>query len=263
VDGLHVGHERSGGDGCPLEVRGLAAEDSAGQACDGGLDGRHGAVRVIPHLVEGRGIEPGEAKGQDAYDFLACGSRPFQFAKLLRDADDGDFAVAVDDQVEERRHGFGVVGLRPAADDEGVRLVAILCPPGDAGQVQQHQHVGIEHFVLKRDAQDVCVFHGLAGIPGEKRDLPCSHTGLGIRLRAVGSFGDNPWHPIARPIQDLAAQVAHSQGVGVGERQYDPDGRPFPVTFVDELVDLTADVLGGLQDAGEQLRTDALAKVSH
>ena len=56
---------------------------------------------------------------------------------------------------------------------------------------------------------------------------------------------------IHQPVEDLAAEMAHSDRVRVREGDNDSDFGTSPISFGDELVDLTADVLSWLGDERE------------
>ena len=93
---------------------------------------------------------------------------------------------------------------------------------------------------------------------GEQLDIFRPHDLFGIAPGAVDPFGDAAGRMVDKPIDDLAAEVAHPQGIGVGEGHGDPKVGLLPGTRMDQLVDLTADVLPGALNEREQFVADSM-----
>ncbi len=105
-------------------------------------------------------------------------------ADELGDLDDGVFALAEDEGIDEGRERLGVEGAAAAGDDERVIVGALVGPDGDAGEVEHVEDVGVGHLVLEREAEDVELADAMAGLEAPERDavgdasrVPCRPTG--------------------------------------------------------------------------------------
>ena len=88
-----------------------------------------------------------------------------------------------------------------------------------------------------------------------------AHHFFGIDPRAIDSLGADAGCVVGEPVNDLASQMGHPDGVSIWKCDDDANIGMLPVAFVDELVDFAADVLTGLTHPGQQLAAHACPQI--
>ena len=116
--------------------------------------------------------------------------------------------------------------------------------------------------MLERKRKDVGLANGLSRVPGEQLDAFAAHDVFSVGHGAVDAFGTDIGQFVAQGVDELAAQVRHADGVGVGEGDGHAGSGAMPVTIAHELVPLAPDVLGGLADERQEVAADALSERS-
>jgi len=173
------------------------------------------------------------------------------------------FAIADHHQVDEFRQGFGIIRLGTADQDDRVVFAPLAAAQRDAGQVEHRQQVAVMHLVLDGDGEEVGFAHGVAIVPREQADAFPAHDLLGVDPGAIDAFRARPVDVVANPVQDVAAQMADADGVGVGKRDRHSNLGRFPASRLGQLVDFAADVLRRLPDAGQEPFRYDLLELAH
>ena len=89
-------------------------------------------------------------------------------------------------------------------------------------------------------------------LPQCLRALGHPHPRLCVGPGAVDPLGAAAHRVVDQPVEDLAAEVAHANRVGIRKGDGDAQLGLLPVTVGDELVDFAADVLARLNDEGQE-----------
>ena len=248
---LDVGHDHLVGEGGLVQVLDDALGDGGGDVIVDGSIGLDGAV-----LVVGDGVEGGDVDALNGSRGLVEEGGAGIGALVLHldvEADDlGEHLLALTDveEVEEIRHGLGVVGAGAAADDEGTVLAAVSRAEGDFCQLQHIQHGGVAHLVLEGEAQEIEVRHGVAALQAGEGDVLLAHLLLHIHPGGIGALAPDIVVEVEAMVEDADAQVGHTDLVGIGEGEGEPrlDGG----LILDDLPVLAAGVAAGAGDGGQQ-----------
>ena len=145
----HVRHQRPGWERRVLKIGRLAAFDRCRQIVAQRFDACDPMIRSIAHVVKSGCINPLEAPRQLVDHIAPAHAAAFHFLTGRQNGGQRFLAVADDDQVQKRRHWFRVVSLRPAGDDQRVRVVPFGTAQRDARQIEQRQRVCEAHFILQ------------------------------------------------------------------------------------------------------------------
>gem|GEM_PF-5373661 len=130
-------------------------------------------------------------------------------------------AVAQDDGVQKRRERLGLERDRPAGDHDGVVRPAIGAPEGNAPQLQHGEHVGEGQLVLQREPHDGEVAEGPPGLQADEGQLPGAQLGFQVRPSGEHAFDADARLAPQDVVEDVEAQEAHPDLVGVGKSQRD------------------------------------------
>ncbi len=257
VDDLGVGHDRPHGEGRLFQVRHAGGLRDRRQAVDLGRERRQRAVIVPRRLDEAGGVEEVELAGE-GHDEVGPGRAGLaQAAVLIEEEGQGVLGLAQEHEVEERGHRLGVIDARAAGDDQRVGLGSVGGQQRNARQVQHLQDVRVKHLVLEGDAENVEVADRTARFPRKEGDVRRAHARRHVRPGGVGALAEHIAAGVQEVVEDGRAQVAHADGVGVGEPEAEADGDAVP-GFADRA-DLSADVLGGVVDERQEVPRDAVA----
>ena len=169
------------------------------------------------------------------------------------EADDlGEHLLALTDveEVEEIRHGLGVIGAGAAADDQGAVLAAVSRAEGDLCQLQHIEDGGVAHLILEGEAQEVEVHDRVAALQTGEGHVLLLHLLLHIHPGGIGALAPDVVVEVEAMVEDADAQVGHTDLVGIGEGEGEPrlDGG----LILDDLAVLTARVTAGAGDGGQK-----------
>lgn len=214
------------------------------------IDRRDGSGSLEDHLVPGGML------------LLHAGDKLHQLRQRL-------FAIADDEQVDEIGHRLGRVRQCIAGNDDRVLLAALIGMDGDLGQVQHRQHVGNADFVGQGEAHDIEVAQVAAALPAEQRHGVPPHDLFSLHGWAVGAVACDAGQVVEHVVEQMAAKVADSHGIGIGKRHRNgyveiavAAGGAFQAT-AQAAIDLQADVLTRGRYIRQELTADKLFQISH
>ena len=186
MDDFGVGH----GDGLGI--------DRVGQILDhplfhlgggGGVVGRKGferAVLVVGNVVKRRNVNPFQLR-QVPQNVDARKARfppvPDHVDQLVHHI----LAVTDHKGVDEGGQGFGVKGAGAARHHDGVLFASVLPADGHPAQIEHFQYIGIAHFVLQGEADNVKFVQRRPAFQGKE-----GHAGFPHLVRHVGVRHEQP-----------------------------------------------------------------------
>ena len=187
----------------------------------GGVVGRKGferAVLVVGHVIKGRNVNPFQLRqvpqNVDARkaSFPPVPDHVDQFVHHV-------LAVADHKGVDEGCQGLGVKGAGAARHHDGVLFGPVLPTDGHPAQVQHLQDVGIAHFVLQGEADNVKFVQRRPAFQRKQR-----HPGFPHLVRHVGVGHEQALAKGVLPLVDeiiqyFHAKVAHADFIGVGKAE--------------------------------------------
>ena len=205
------------------------------------------AVIIIAVFVERRHVDAIDI--EQATEIPAAPVRAAVcFPRLVDVADFRDdlFALADDEEIEERRDRLDVVNARPAADDERVVHRAVSRMERDASEVEHVEHVRINHLVLQREAKEREVLDFRLRFERIERDALRPHDIFHVRPRRIDAFGRDVGAAVQDFVEDGEAEVAHADLVDVRQRERE---RAFDICMIlDDDIPFTARIACGLFD---------------
>ena len=167
-------------------------------------------------------------------------------------------AVADHEQIDEWCEQLRVLRPRAARDHQRVIGAAIFGVKRQAPQVEHREHVRVTDLVLEREPQDVEPAERCECLETVERQPRILEPELEIRQRRERSL-TRPARLIHQAVQDLKTVMAHSERIGVGERQ--ANGSAGGLVVLGDAVQLAADVLGGGSDPGQDPREDLFFQI--
>ncbi len=90
-----------------------------------------------------------------------------------------------------------------------------------------------------------------------------THDRFCVVQGAIDSFRAAALRVVDEPVEDLAAEMAHADGVGVGKSDRYAYIGFLPIAVGDKLVDFPANILAGLPDKWEQVMANAFRQSFH
>lgn len=250
VDGLDVGDDGFGGGGDGVEVADEGFDDGHGQVGLFGGDGVDFAVVAVADVVEAWHVDEVEAFGEFGELVVAASGVLSDLAEEVDEGGQGGFGFAEDGEVDQVCEGFGVVGLRAADEDERVVVGAFGCGQRDAGEVEHFDDVGVEHFVLDAEGDQVEVAERAVGFEGVEWEVGVSESVGGVGPGAEGSFAEDAGDGVEDVVDDVDGEGRAADGVGVGKGEGYAQVGGVPVLA--DHVDFAADVLGWVSDEGPE-----------
>ena len=225
---------------------------------------RHGGRQAslgVRRLVE-RGdvdaLEPGQAAAQRVARALALRLRQ-PLAHHLVDLAHHFLAVAQHEGVDEVGQRLGVEGAVPAGQHQRVAGTALGRVQGNAGQVDEVDHVGVDELGREVEGEHVEGGGREMLLDAEERHPRRPHRLLQIDPRGVGALGHGVGPLVEDLVEDLESLVRQADLVGVGVEQ-EPGHLARPVLGVDRAL-LATDVarrLGHLRQQPLELGPDGL-----
>ena len=212
---------------------------------DDGLDGEIGPIHILhhtlAHLLRGAGALP------DPH-FLQCAVLPVHRLIKRRDIDPRDLggllkelllgpallpglaveldvlqgdllALAHHEQVNEGGQGLRIIGAGPPRHDQRGQLRPVGGAQGQPRQIQHIQHIAVRHLIAQGKADDVEVGNGVAALQTvEQQPLP-AHLVLHVPPGGIAALAPEAVHLVHQAVQDPAAQVGHTDLIGVRKAQ--------------------------------------------
>jgi len=102
-------------------------------------------------------------------------------------------------------------------DDQRVSVVSVSASQRESRKIEQGQNIGERHFVLQGDRENVGICHRTSGVPGEQLDPLVAHHPFGVQPGAIRPLRADAFSVIAKPVENLATEMAHTDRVRVGE----------------------------------------------
>jgi len=93
----------------------------------------------------------------------------------------------------------------------------------NAGKIENLQNVRIAHLILDRDAEEIEVFHGILRLQGKERNLLFFHDPVKICPRGIDPFTPDVRHAVQLFIDNLDAEMGHSDFIDIREAHRKPD----------------------------------------
>ena len=171
----------------------------------------------------------------------------FQFDDLVHRL----FRFSDEEDVNEVRERPGIDGARSAGDDDGMAVVPVRRPAGDAGKIKGRQDIGVRKFVLERNSDDVEFVDREVRFETGERPPRCPELFLIVRPGREHAFANGVLALVQDMIEDADAKVRHADLVGVGEKK--ADLRPYGPGVLVHCVDLGVDVPGRLADERKEI----------
>ena len=167
----------------------------------------------------------------------------------FENADDVFLGVADIVRVDEVSGRFRIVHDRPAGDNQRMVIVSLGCFQGYPGQIENIKHVGVDHLVSQGEPDHVEFVQRTMRFQREHRDIFPAHELFGVAIRGEKAFADKPLIGIDQMIENLHAEIGHTDFVHVGIA--DRHGQ-FVFMGFDDLPRLTAGVSSGFDDVGKE-----------
>ena len=164
----------------------------------------------------------------------------------VRHLDDGLFALADDEEVEEVGHWLDVVDAWTAADDEWHVFTAVLRIERDAGEVEHVEHVRVDHLILQREADEVKGGDLRLRLEREERHLALAHLLLHVCPGRVDALRRDVLPAVEHFVKDGEAEVAHANLVDI--RQGQRPGAVDRCMVLDDGIPFAARIARWLQD---------------
>ena len=140
----------------------------------------------------------------------------------------------------------------PTGDHEGVGLVPVAGVQGDAREVEGREQVRVPELGGERDAEQVEGADRAVAVDRELRHLVLAHERLEVGQHGVGAFGQRVGLLVEHLVQNLDALVRQTDLVGVRVHQGPAHRDGVVAPWLDDAVQLSADVLDGFAHAREQ-----------
>ena len=206
-------------------------------------------VRIVFGTVKLRDVDP-RHRGRGLQEFLPAFSRRLIFFIEVDQTVIDHLSLSDVKHVEEGGNGLGIIGAGTAADDQRVRLRPVLRPERDPGKLQDLEDVGVAHFILDGDSQEIAFPDRPLGLQREQRDLPLPHDAVQVGPGREHPLAVHVLPPVEHTVQDLHAEMAHADLVHVRKTHGKTDSHA--VRVLDDGIDLAADIAGGLLNGKQQ-----------
>ena len=121
------------------------------------------------------------------------------------------------EEIKELRKGLRIIGARPAADHNGIRIRPFCCAERDMAQFQDLKDVCIAHLKLDRNAEEVEILYRILRLQGKKGDLLLPHHLVQIDPRGINPLTPDVIPAVEHIVQDLDAQVGHADLIYIRE----------------------------------------------
>ena len=214
-----------------------------GRRAAAGSNGRDRTVVIVADVIKRRHIDAADLCGK-AQEFLTAFALAPALPVQLDDLEVNLFSVAEEKDIHKIGDRFGIARAGASRHHDMVQIMPVLTQNGDSAEGQHIEDIGIAQLILERKADKVKVGQRIAGFQRVERDITGAHLLLHIDPRCKYPLAPDIRLFIKKAVEDLDAEVGHSDLVGIGkaERKAHID-----VTLVlDHLAQLSADITAGL-----------------
>ncbi len=204
----------------------------------GGERGKR-SVGVIGHVIERRNVDP-------LYFRRFLKVVPFSAAIVfvlfiqVKKLPVGCLAFPNIEHVKKLRKRFRVVGTRASADNDRILLRTLCSSQRNPCKIKHLQNIGIAHFILERNPEEIKAFHCILGFQGKQRDFFLTHDPVQIRPRGIDPLAPHILPAVEHVVKDLDAKMRHANLVDVRKAHGKTDINAFRVFH--DTVGLPADV---------------------
>ena len=115
--------------------------------------------------------------------------------------------------------GSGLQAQGPPPHHDVVQLRPVFAAQGDARQLQHIQHVSVAQLILQRKADEVEIADRVAAFQGIEGDVLPAHFLLHVPPGGIAALAPEAVHLVHQAVQDPAAQVGHTDLIGVRKAQ--------------------------------------------
>jgi len=239
MDGLHVRENRGTGIGGAVQVWNQALPDP-GRTRPDPMDLPDPTVRMVTDFKVRRDVDT-----LDTSEMLEK-ILPLPETIFLEKVGDffNDFLTVPDDkEIEKIGKRFRIEGTRAAPDDEGIGETPFRRKEGNSREIQHVQDIGITHFILEGEPDDIEGTERKIGLQTAKRPPFPSKDFLHVFPGGVDPFSKGILPPVEDFVEDFKPEMRHPDLVGIGEGQGILD--VYAIRFFPDRVDFISYVPGG------------------
>ena len=208
-----------------------------------GLFPGNGSILSISDFIKGRHIDSLDPGDPPQEPQPAAGlAFPFPVSVQQGHFLDDPLSISQHAEVQEICQRFTVEHAAASGTYKGIIQCPVLGQERDTAQIQHVEDVGVGHFIKKGEAQQVEFLQGPGIFQAGEHQAPFPHLLFHIHPGSKGPFRCHAGQLVEDFIEDLVAQVAHPDFVGVWKGQ--AEGH-FRFTFrLDDAAELHAGVAG-------------------